>query len=302
MRSVRGLYVKSKDRIWRIERISWSLSIFSQKHISIKITGLALEIIPGPERDRRVSVDRRSPSLSIYSLRLLKRMLRKISAIIPSKLTQNGRRSVGSIYRRTLVTLIQTMNFELDTVTISTSSFPGTKVIIGNITFNSTIDFPSLRKEVDIQNILGERPNRRFSMAVARDILTGREDVEVSLTVDISEITGKTSIISQDGPDRHLPEQVAVYHEDVFFYVPGIVHFKLDFGYDSLAHGLSSDTVITSISIPRCDVFLDKVNSILSSTSRDYYDPSTMINGVEVVYVPLSYVLLLTQIFSGRQL
>lgn len=284
MRSIRGLYVRSKDRTWRIERISWSVSIRSQKFISIKVTGLSLELTP-PIRMQRPSGSRRSPNPSIQLFKVLRSFFGAIFAAIPPEQAQKLRRLVGSIYREVLVNLVQTMNFEFDTVSISSSSFPGMEMTIGNLTFNSTIDFLSPSQNLADPTIQG-RSMKRFSMAAARDLFTGRTDVAISLAVYISEIVGKTAIILPQSSDRRFNGLTATDNETVFLHAPGTLHSKLEFSYDLLTRGLSPDTVITSIHAPQCDVFLDRIILLLSSAPRDEHlpppsSPSTMVGNSE---------------------
>ncbi|GJJ07408.1 hypothetical protein Clacol_001610 [Clathrus columnatus] len=274
MRSIRGLYVKSRERTWRIERISWSLSVFSQKHISIKVTGLSLELTPFAAKVRRPTVDRRFPRRSMRAVQVFESLSQLIYALFPFRMNTAIKRFIASFCRRALVALVQTLNFELDTVVLSSSDFPGTEVVISNVAFNSMIDFSYLDKKEETPCPTRVRPNKRFSaMAAARDVFSSKKGVAVSLTIDIHGITGRSLTHSYFSSDEsRVYELPIVDGDDVFLRVPGVTQFKLGFSYDPLIHELAQSTVETSLFVPRCDIFLDKFRSALHSASNDHDD------------------------------
>lgn len=164
--------------------------------------------------------------------------------------------------------LVQTMNFEFETISISSSSFPGVEMTIGNVTFNSTIDFLSPSQNL-ADPLYHGKSTKRFSMAATGDLLPGRTDVAISLAVDISDIVGKATIFLPQGFDRRFSELTDMDNETVFLHAPGTLHSKLDFSYDLSTRELSPNTVVTSIHAPQCDIFLDRIMLLLSSAPKD---------------------------------
>jgi hypothetical protein len=216
-RSIRGLYVRGRSQIWRVDRIGISrrMAPDGPNRISIKIEGLKVEvgklnhdITPALNGHRRPStITKLDPSPVINGLWSI---VASIYSLLDPIFRPIFRSFFVSCLRHViqhLPGLTQAFDFDLRSAEIVFASLPGTRLVITQATLRTALTFTQLEPALgteELDSAAGaKRHLRSFSMAEWRSRLTkstkrtwdrawGRTQGFASVSLEIKNVVGLT--------------------------------------------------------------------------------------------------------------
>lgn len=218
-RSIRGLYIRRKSQIWRVERIGISRRVSSDgpNRISIKIEGLKVEVgklnheprIPLTSNGHRrpLTLAGLNPSPMVYGLWSV---VANVYSLLDPIFRPIFRSFFVSCLRHViqrLPGLTQVFDFDLRSAEIEFSSLPGTRLVISQAILRTALTFTQMEPAVvaeELESVAGaKRHLRSFSMAEWRSRLTkstkrtwdrawGKTQGFASISLEIKNVVGLT--------------------------------------------------------------------------------------------------------------
>ncbi|KAL0949429.1 hypothetical protein HGRIS_009489 [Hohenbuehelia grisea] len=275
LRSLRGLYVKTGSRTWRVDRIAFRWSYKERMNrFGIMVDGLRLEIEGGGVQRTAPRTRRHKRGLTLADFapspmaRRAWSVVHKVYALVDPFLRPATRVLVAVCLRqiiRWLPHIAQRLTFDLKSAVVTFKDLPGTQLgaetIHGqfNLAFSNLDNVP---EDVAEQATIRRQPSRLYNMASWKNGLTeslrrswdrawGRTEGTVSLSLEISKVTG------------HGVSPTAGSQGRRFIEFPGLIGVQSSLRFSPKTGTLDPKSLRSSLAIGECYVAVDVLRSLL---------------------------------------
>ncbi|KIJ56610.1 hypothetical protein M422DRAFT_218123 [Sphaerobolus stellatus SS14] len=287
LRSIRGLYVRRAGRIWRVDRIGWSLHPFSRSRVSVIVEGLRVEILAPKNALGRRGRDSRSKSRGHMIWQALLHfllnglyMLAWICGgfyLFPHIQAFCSSVAIGTVqlFVRFVPSIVKDVDFEMDSISLTSQALSGAGIAAKGLKFDVIVDMS--QGEASERNRPAAKDTATKVKAASRvrfkphterlwEQVWGQAHLSVALNMSVDRIHGFLGSEFSKAPisaSERNPQARKNHGEgDPIFHISKGIVASISVEAIPRTQNIKPHSLKTTLTIPDIEIFLDNLHKL----------------------------------------
>ncbi|KAF9485263.1 hypothetical protein BDN70DRAFT_871269 [Pholiota conissans] len=285
LRSIRGIYFRRGDLIWKIDRVGyvWT-SVEGRRRIAVKIDGGSLHVLKTGGKAQKVSRHNRNLTLADLNPSPLARYAWTIISTIATYFEPYVRPFLRSSFIaclrvgiKWLPKITQALSFDLHSVVLTFAEVPGARIVIEETNLHSTLDLMYMEHVPEAPDNTKPliRPDTRTGQGMAVWKRRLAESFQRSLDNALGDSRGTATLsLKISNIMGTMPRQLSDDSINVpFLLSPGIIDLNVSVKFNPKEGAIDPRGLDVSLKLGDCSAKVDMLNILLEQTLRKRSSP-----------------------------